>query len=271
MTAIDRPLTIAEIFDRAVTVIVRRWSTAAAIALIASLPQVAQTALVASSATFVRREPFAFFVLELVYLVGLAFAFAALVLLFAGAEPGANALLLYRAAFASFWRILRVGFVDVFLTGVAVAIAVLLTFGLSAVAGIAGTIVGMVLGALAVIPIFFTLQLAFSGAVLEGTGAMNSIDAAFRRAFSRGARARTAKLSFAAILTYAGPNYIISGLLAYASLATGRTWLIVLASPLALATAFVFFTAVVTIAGIDYRVRAEGVDLEAALDVVESA
>jgi hypothetical protein len=266
-----RPHTIAEIFDRAVTLIVRRWSTAAAVALIASIPSALSAALQAADPRIAGHASFAPALLQFAFGVGLIYAIVALTLLFAGSEDRPSAFALYGAALGSFWRYLRVSIMTGFLLGITAALGALLIFVASTAAGVAGTVVAAAVAAIVAVPVFFVLQLALADAALEGTGATTSVGDAFRRALSGDQRVRTAKLAFAAVLCYFAPQFVIEAASALLVDLTKQRWIAVLAPPLEMITGLVFFAAVVTVAAIDYRVRKEGADLDAVLDATEPA
>jgi hypothetical protein len=261
------PLTIAEIFDRAVTLVVRRWSTAAAIALIASIPATLSQALWLAD-PFVRRDMLGgVILLQLLTGVVLIFAFAALALLFSGAAEDRSALELYREAFGSFWRLLGVALASGFVAALVVALAVFLSGIGLAIGGFAGLALVLLAVLLLTAPLLFVAQLALANAVLEEMGVLDALDSAFSRSLLFGAqRRRTYLLALAVMIAYLAPRAIVTGTLAWVAVLTQQRWLLMLTPALVTLFAFVFVSAIVTVAALDYRVRAEGDDLEAVLD-----
>lgn len=267
-----RPRTIAEIFDRAVTLVVHRWSAGATIALIASIPATLSQALRLVDPRALRHVPILVLGLQLLSAGALAYGFAALAQLYAGTEEQPSALGLFTAAFGSFWRLLRVALACAFVAGLVVALAI---FAGSIGRGIGGP-AGWGLTASAVLllgsPIVFVAQLALANAVLEGMGALDALDSAFARAllFGTGWR-RTYLLAMAVLMAYLAPRAIVTATLAAVAVLTRQAWLMLLAPAFVTLLAFVFVSAVVTVAALDYRLRAEGDDLEAALDAPAAA
>ncbi|HEX3550072.1 MAG TPA: hypothetical protein VHT53_06825 [Candidatus Elarobacter sp.] len=267
----NAPMTIAQIFDRAVTLVVRRWRAAVLIAVIASLPEAGQVALLGADPAAARHSGGATVLLSFAFLLLFLCAFAALAMLFTGDDDDANGLALYGLAFRSFWRLFRVSLATGLLLIVGVAAGALVVTAASAVGGaIAAGILAFVV-AVAIAPLFFVLETALCIAAIEGTGATISIGAAFRRTLPPGGRVRTALLGYAAVLCYFVPQLVVGTVAEMAAAATAQGWIRVIAVPVELITGLIFFIALTTVAAIDYRVRSEGVDLEAALDAREPA
>jgi hypothetical protein len=260
-----RPLTIAEIFDRAVTLVVRRWKPAAAIALILSIPQTIGTAMVGADAKPSPSQAVPYGLLQFAYAFGFTYAFAALVMLFTGPEGQRGALALYGAALRSFGRLFAVSlWIGLTLFGIAAVLAVVVVLGvLGGPVGIA--IAGAIVVPVAV-PLFFVLQVALANAVVEGSRGTAPIGAAFRRALAPGRRVRTLLLSFAAVTCYFAPTVGIAAAAEALSSLTGQRWITVAADPVEVLASVVFYSAVVGVAAVDYRMRSEGTDLEGALD-----
>ena len=260
-----RPLAIADIFDHAVTLAVRRWRTAVAITLLASPPLTLYTAFDTNDRP---GSPQAdalgtgFFLLGIVTLI---FAVAALTRLFASGDQATTALALYRAVLRSFWRLLSVALITGVLTVVVFGVAVFAFLMLPRTNPFL-TLALMFVIVAACVPILFVLELAFTDAVLEGTRAIASVAGAFRRALSRDQRVRTVKLAYAAALCYFGPKLTIVFAAAWLAVLTGQPWIAAAAVPLQTAADLVLFVAVMTVAATDYRVRKHGIDLDAALD-----
>ena len=266
-----RPLTVGEIFDRAVTLVVRRWRPAAVIALLASVPNTLSAALIAADPLVVRHTGGGTVLLTTAGGLLYVYAFAALAMLFGREDDGANGLTLLGTAFASFWRLFRVSLATGILIAVAVGAGALVVTLASAVGGSIGAGVAILLVALAIVPVFFAMELALCDAAIEGTGATISIGNAFRRAFPRGGRVRTILLAYAATLCYFVPSMVIGGAFGMLAIGMRERWIAVAAQPLETVGTLVFFAALTTVAAIDYRVRAEGSDIEASLDVPETA
>lgn len=225
---VARPLTIGEIFDRAVTLLVRDWRAALAIGAAVSLPQALGQALVVAEAS----SPFARWLLGIVTALAYLYGFAALVAVYAGRDP--------RALLASsLARLLRVGLV-------------------------AGFSILVVFAALFAVAVLTARALGAIGA--GGVSVIGSLIAAWARAFAPAARRRSALLAYAIVLAYSAPAFVIGAAFAFLALAMRQPWLTVLVYPVATTVSFGFFAAVVTVAANDYRVRREGADLDAVLD-----
>lgn len=256
-----RPLAIGEIFDRAVTLLARRWRAALLVgAAVSLLPTLAQGLIVAD-----RASPFALWLLRIVGAAGYLYGFAALVAILAGGSP--RELVAAPAA-----RLLRAGLVAGFVFSLAWIVA-------NAVSGLAwremasGAIAiapagAVLLGAAFAIlyPLMLVSQVAVATAVLEGTGGTRSFVVAATRALVPGQRLRTALLAYAVSLAYSVLNGLPDLALGAEARSTDHWWLTAAAVPLATIGSFAFLAAVVTVAANDYRVRREGADLEAALD-----
>ncbi len=266
-----RPLTIAEIFDRAVTLIVRRWRPAVVITVIASLPQAASALLFVLDPRIARHTGGAVVLLTFVSGLLTVYAFAALVMLFAGEDDDPGPFALFGAAFASFWRLFRISLMTGFLIVVAVAVIAILVSLLSTVGGVvAGTVV-IVAGVLAGIPLAFAMELAICNAAIEGTGATKSVGNALYRVSARGSLLRSALLGYATTLCYFVPSMLVTAVAGMFVVTTKQTWIAIAAQPLDRVVTMPFFAALMTVAAIDYRVRSEGIDLEAALDMPGNA
>jgi hypothetical protein len=265
-----RPLTIAEIFDRAVTLLVRRWRAAGAIAVIGATPETVRTALVAADLRFALRQPLLMLLLQILAAATLIYTLAALAMLFAGDDDDASALALYRTALASFWRLLRVAIVTSFLLGVC-ALAFGIMLFVSTLIAPAAFFVAALAAVVLIVPPGFVLQIALVDAALEGTGATTSVGTAFRRACAQGAAGRTAWLAYAVAIAYFAPQLVVTSAAQFLAVIPGFRWVVLIMPPLNALTGLLFAAAVCTVAAVDYRVRHEGADLEAVLDAAEPA
>jgi hypothetical protein len=265
-----RPLTIAEIFDRAVTLVVHRWRAAVAIVLIGALPETVRTALVASNPRIALRQPLLIMLLQVLAGLLLIYTLAALAMLFAGDRDDASALALLRTALTSFWRLLRVSIVIALLFVVCgIAFGLLVFAAMQVMPG--AFFVAAAAGVLVLVPPAFALQLALFDAALEGTGATLSVGAAFRRAFGHGETRRTVWLAYATAIAYFAPQFVVASAALFVAMMPGLQWVLLVVPPLNALTGVLFGAAICTVAAVDYRMRHEGADLEAVLDAAEPA
>lgn len=259
-------MTIGEVFDRAVTLIVQRGRAAISIALLASLPAAFSELAVLEDV----HAPFLMLTLRAGQVLGQLYGFAALVALFAGRDP--------LAAVREGWlRLLRTAFLAAipFIATAAVA-ATVLSFGftqLSLVGARALVVapIGVALFMAVIVPALFAGELAIANGVLDGTRATASVLGAYERAFAAGERRRTALLAYATVVTYAVPVLAIGIAVEAIAHAGDVWWPLVALPPLRYAVGLTFCAAVLSVAAQDYATRREGRDLEGALDRLESA
>ncbi len=264
---VARPLTIAEIFDRTVTLAVRRWRPIVLLALLSAIPSV-----LARAASHGQDPTGAALVVYLVCsaVVGV-FIYPAFIHIFADeAEPRSVADVLSRAA-RDFWRSLLANlligtaiFVPILLLIFAVAVGYLFAHLPDAI------VVGVVLGlpTLAALPMVFAiLAIVYPMLILERTGPWGTLRNARRRA-GRGGYVRTWLLGAAMVVAVETPAIAISIALDQVAKVLGGLWWLALPG---MFVALMITTAVgsglSTIAAIDYRLRAEGTDLQAALEM----
>jgi hypothetical protein len=264
---VTRPLAIGEVFDRATTRVVRRLAPVVVLSIVLAIPQIIQRELLRSAAA--RYDSGVILLGLLLTFLDVVLAligFAAFVRLFAGADD----LTLGRAVQLVLkddpWPLVRLALLA--LLAALVAIAVYL-FGFSIVRG-GGTVLVVVYGvlffAVGLLGVVF-FQLAFATCVLDGTPATVSLRNTFQRAFgSTASRRRSILLSYAVLLAEFVPTYIVDlGALALVRL-THIPLVAEVGDALGAAVGTAIGAAVLTVAATDYRVRAEGTDLEAALD-----
>jgi hypothetical protein len=262
-----RPLTIAEIFDRTVTLTVQRWRPIAVLALLSAIPS-----MLSRAASHGQDPKGAALVLDLVCsLVVGAFTYSAFVNVFADeGQPRSIAYLLREAAHDFRRSLLAILLID----AAFFAPLFLLVFIVAAayfIAHIAGAIVaGVVLGlpAVASPPAVFTiLAIVYPMLILERTGPWATLRNAWRRA-GRGGYARTWLLGASIAVAVETPAIALSVVLEQVAKMLGGLWW--LAFPgvfVALMITTAFGSGLSTIAAIDYRLRAEGTDLHAALEM----
>jgi hypothetical protein len=199
------------------------------------------------------------------------FATAAIYRVFAADGDDVDALGTLRATFGEGWRLARVALLCGFVLFVWSVIGGGVAFTAFRTAGALG---GFVFGgvSLAVLGLLYVFtQLVYAGAALEGTGATVSFVSALGRVRDAGTR-RGALLAGAAIAAQFIPTFVIdSAVRQLFVMEPGLRWTPALGAVLDAFTGTLFFTAVITVAAIDYRVRSEGIDLEAALEAVASA
>jgi hypothetical protein len=261
-----RPLSIGEIFDRAVTLVVHRWPAAVPLTLLTAVLPTVKSVLTAADPRFARHAPFANFMLTVLNGLVSVFAVAALYHVFAAEDDRPDPITLLRLAFGDGWRLVRVALLNGFIAGVCGAIFAGLTFIASRAAGWPGAIVvglpALAFGA----PLYFVLQIAFANAVLEGTGAVVSLLSAKDRA-TGAAVGRTWRLAFAALVVLFLPELLVrQGIERFLAPIPGFHWTPALTGVVSALTGSLFFAAVIVVSAIDLRSRREGADLEAALD-----
>jgi len=269
--AVLRPMTIAEIFDRAVTLVVKRWRAAIVITAIGAIPSTVAAALIvgASMPGLARSLAVPFAILAFLLVVVGSFltiaSMAALTLLFAGTGDRPDAVALFGAALRRLGGLFLVSLLSGVVGFLCAAVGGL-AVGIAALFGPIGIVIVGIVALLFVIAPLFASQLAFFDAVLEQTGPSTSISTAFRRVFRPGQQRRATALGAAVGLIYLAPVLVIEA--AGSALATlpGLHWVPVVAAPLELMLGLSLLSATMTVAAIDYRLRSEGTDLRAALD-----
>jgi hypothetical protein len=260
-----RPMTIAEIFDRAVTLTVRRWQPAFWLTVLALTPDLIQRAA-SHGRTLAGRELWAGLAIGIVF--G-AFAWPALIRLFAEPERGSAAELL-RRSLPDVGRVLATSLLIWTLVFVPLIVLVIgwgIAYGLWRVPG--GIIAAVVVGAplLVVAPAAFCVLCIITPIlILERSGPWESVRTAVRRA-RRGGFARASLLGAAILAAVLIPVQLLDGGLAQLAHLPGWWWIPIPGVVLEGMIGTAFGSAVVTVVAIDYRVRAQGTDLHAALDL----
>ncbi len=264
---VARPLTIAEIFDRAVTLVVQRRGPVLLLSALVVLPLVPLRALPSSSHWFAS----AVLLLGLTgFFVG-ALGSAALVNVLAGRAQGAREAL--RLARRDVWLAVR----SYFVAGAALAIVtwgcafpVQLALGTASGGSALGRLEGGALlgipAAVVAAPVVLALSIAFPTTILERSRASEGIARAWSRVFHRGDLGRAWLLGAALGLVTNGIEYVLQAAVEHVAGATGAAWLSGVEACLVGVCTLAYGTALTTIAAIDYRVRTQGADLDAALD-----
>jgi hypothetical protein len=266
-----RPLAIGEIFDRAVMLVVRRWRSVAPLLVLLAAEPAVRAVLVAADPRFTRHAPFGSFVLQTVNVLTTVFATAAMYRVFGAEDNAEDPWRALRWAFGEGWRLLRAMLlVGVVMTALS-AVGFFLTFFAFRVARGPGS---MVSGALFVVVFGLVItfgQLVLADAVLEGTGATVSFLSALERVRAAGTK-RSLLLGAAAFAAQAVPGALVLQVIRQLTMMQpGLRWSFALSPVLSAFTGTLFFTAVITVAAIDYRLRREGTDLEAALEAAAPA
>jgi hypothetical protein len=265
---VARPLTIAEIFDRTVTLTVQRWRPIVVLALLGSIPSV--LARVATRGQDPSGPALAAY-LVCTLAVG-ALIYPASIRAFADdVEPSSIAALLRRAApdvgrsLLLFVLIDAVLFVPFFAFALIVAVAYII--GHLAGAVLAGVVLGV--PTLIALPgLYAILTIVYPMMILEGTGVWRSLRNAWRRGAQGGGFARTWLLGAAVLFAVCTPAIAVdAGLKQLATVLGGLWWLTLPGTLLASLIGTGFGMGLSTIAAIDYRLRAEGTDLHAALEM----
>jgi hypothetical protein len=269
-----RPLTIAEIFDHAVPIFVRRWPIVVFVVVIAETPDALIIALTRGHVT----QGAAAIQLVTDVLAG-AFAYSALVHLGAEGDAAPNQLgAVLRRALADFGRSLA-SFVLVYAVLFAFFAIVIVIVGLAALAArftvgaIAALVVAIVLGLLACVPallLFVILTVAYANVILEGVNPWRGLVSAAARV-RRDRLARALLLGAALLLVTAFPILSIDAALRPLSQVPGMWWVLLPEPYAANGTGVAFATVASAVAAVDYRNRSEGADLEADLDAPATA
>jgi hypothetical protein len=256
-----QPLTIAEIFDRAVTLIVHRWRAALPLGIAIAMPGLALD-LAFPYPPAVRHHLFGWMALGLANLVVSVLGTIALAFLFAGPD-GATLAQVVRRPFAAPWRYARAALLyTVIACFVAVPVVVLLS--VARTAGIGGVVVVSLVCFVPLLFVLFEISLAFIGCAIEGTGAVASLQNAWRRSYRPGLRRHTVLLAVGVQGVQVVPTF---GLFqASIMLHVHRAWMDQLSDVFVSPLTWIFGVALTTVAVVDYRLRAEGNDLDAALD-----
>ena len=258
---VERPLSIAEIFDRTVTIVVRRWKVLGVLGVLGSAPDM----LVSASAHGRVTDNAALLGQFLLDVAASAIIGGAAVLAAGADEAPRSALAVLRAALARFWSLLG--------ATILIGLLILAVLVVGAIPGLVaartgGNVAGIVVTA-AVVPLAvfpaLVLCLAFPIVVLERVGAAAGIRRALERARRDGLR-RAFLLGLAFLAFVIGlPLAVSAGLATLADLPA--LWLVNVVVPLVndllLGT---LGTALITVSAVDYRVRSEGTDLAAAAD-----
>jgi hypothetical protein len=258
---VERPLTIAEIFDRTVTIVVRRWKVLTVIAIIGAAPDTVIAALQqghqpGSAAVW---GQFSLDIVEAAF-------FGGAVVLAAGAdEAPRSALAVLRELLPRFWSLVAASMVIWLCLAASFVVAAIPVFiAVRGAGNLGGVVVAVALLPWAVFPAL-VLGLAFPIVVLENVGGLAAVKRAFARV-RRDGRQRASLLGLAFLVFVFGiPVAVTVGLETLAELP--GLWFInvctALVNDILLGT---LTTALLTVAALDYRVRSEGTDLASAVD-----
>jgi hypothetical protein len=258
---VERPLSIAEIFDRTVTVVVQRWKVLTVLAILWAAPDALITALAHG-----HPDNAALFAQFLVDASAGTIVGAAIVLVAGAAESPRSPLAVLRAALARFWSLLGATILLGLLYLTVFVLFAIPGFVAARIAGnVAGIVVTVTLAPVAALP-WLAASLAFPIVVLEDVGAGVAIRRAIERA-RRDSLRRACLLGLALLVFFLGvPLAVIAGLETLAEL-PGLWFVDVFESLLNTLLLGTLSTSLLTVTALDYRLRSEGTDLAAALDV----
>ena len=268
--ALERPLTIAEIFDRAVVLCVRRWRIAVVLSLAVALPS---TVLRAIGGGRLPGGHAGYWGALLIGVPIVAFFSAALVRAYG--DPGAPAefgrLLRgaardYRRALPSYALVTLLFYAGLVLveTVVATVFAAGSSAGGVATGVVLAALVGIALLAVSV-PLCTVVLLAYPTTLLEGVGARRGLVLTFERVRS-GPFARAWLLGAALLTVWLGPMILVSSSVDRAAMVTGWSWLRLAEPAISVLAGWPYSGAASVVAAIDLRLRREGADLQAALE-----
>ena len=269
----SRPLTIAEIFDRTVTIIVRRWRVVVAFAAIDATPSALVTAFFRGHD---QTGPAAVLQLIVAVLFG-SLAFSPLVRLGADPDPPNDVGRLLRLAVHDYGRSLGSWLLSyaVFLVVLAIAgiIAAGAALGVRLVLGPNGFLITAVVGGLMVLavlmPLFLVTTVAYANVVLECVGPWRGLTSAAAR-IGKEALPRTCLLGAALLIVSLAPVFVVDSALRPLVTATGMWWILLPEPYLVMMTGAAFAMVAGAVAAVDYRNRREGADLHAVLDAAPS-
>lgn len=268
--AVERPLTIAEIFDRAVVLCVRKWRIAVVLSLAVALPS---TVLRAIGGGRLPGGYAGYWGTLLIEVPIVAFFSAALVRAYG--EPGAPAkfgrLLRgaardYRRALPSYALVTLLFYAALVLVETVVAAA--FAAGGVAMGAVFAALAGSALLAVSV-PLGTVVLLAYPTTVLEGVGAWRGLVLTFERVRS-GTFARAWLLGAALLTVWLGPMILVSSGIDRAAMLTDWWWLRLAEPAMSVLAGWPYSGAASVVAAIDFRLRREGADLQAALEHVSA-
>jgi hypothetical protein len=267
------PLTIGEIFDRAVVVAVSRRRALLVLSAISVVP-----AAIAEAAVAQVRWPVSAALPSLLVSITLnVIGITAMVHLVAYPETTLREA--FRASCRAYWRMLRVNLLSTGLLGLIVACAGALLIGaFRAAFGIGGLPTALLGAVLLGVPVTWLactyatpMFLAYATAVLDGTGARESIAVTWRRVFAAGDRRRTMLLGAAIAVVSFAPAVALDPSFARLAQATGQSWIAVVEPVLTGMVSLAYGTTVATVAAVDYRVRADGADIVALIETAAAS
>jgi hypothetical protein len=301
-----RPLSIGEIFDRAVTLYVRHFVLLTLIMLVVLLPLTILTYFstvgstsyqqILQQATHPERSPSPSSIASLLQFEGVLMLVVVLQLFlmpFANVAIAAAVAALYRAerpnwrgcyavalrrwpamlgtAFMEIVILGSVAFAGAFAFGLMVVIGVIVTRGSVAAAVVLGivAVVLMVAWFLAMFLCAIALGFAFNAIGIEGAPAFTAIGLGFARIFNRRELSRASLVVVAIGAIYVGIYLVIFALFGLIQTVTHSFALVEIANvPISLLSA-TFIALLFAVYYFDVRVRREGLDMQAALDRLE--
>ena len=270
---VDRPLPIGDIFDRSITIAVRRWRTLFALVLVESLPVGIGRAFFPMD----RGPQFLLWYLPDLALVALLSA-AIVLAVIAPHDPGPVPML--RAAVRVFGRALGAWLLaalyfawNLFVCALAGGILGIPLGFLLGGGGAAGTIVGLTAGgivALGILPrVFLTCSIAVPNVVIDGVTASTAFTLARRRVRNAGFN-RGWLLGIAVFAVVGAPALVISAAMDTVVSITHVTALRVLEEFITDVVSLGLSTTLATVVALELRLRAEGADLHASLDAAST-
>jgi hypothetical protein len=256
-------MTIGEVVDRAVTLLVRRARGALVIAVAASLPSAFFQLVLREGA----RAPFLVLTLRALQMLGQIYGIAALVALFAGRDPVATV----REGWLRLLRTAVVAAVPIVATGAVVATVLRMLVSHAGPARPLAMLLALAVFIASLVPTIFLSGIGVANAVLEGTRATASVLSAYARAFATRERRRTVLLAYATTMTYVLPIAVLGAAVRTFARSRDMWWPLVALPPLEYAAGVTLYGALLAVAAQDYATRREGRDLEGVLDGLESA
>jgi hypothetical protein len=275
IAAIEHPLTIAEIFDLAVVLCVRKWQVVVILCVLDALPGILERA--ANGGHFASDDRVFWGVFAVETLVS-SVVYAALVRAFAASPTRVPAVAPLGGALRDAAR--SVGAYVVLLLGLTVGLG--LVGGLAFLGFVTGQAFGGIIGALAasvavglpllvlVVPFFAVIIVAYPTTILGALGPFSGLAIAYKRVLGSGIR-RSWLLGAALLVGSVGPTIAIELVSAQVANVPRFEWARFVDPLLSSLVEGAFGTALATVAAIDLRLRAEGTDLQSSLNQAASA
>jgi hypothetical protein len=270
MNAPERPMTIGEIADRTVTAVVRVWPQLLMLLMLAELP-----AIVFACIGVINRISSGLG--ALLILLGICWAILSLIITPAqiALVNGADDMRSFGAAMQygtrNFWVTLRCGILAAVTAGIAFGIVGAIGAAVSRMgAGGAGLVITVLIGGVLLAPLFLVVNIMFPIAFFETGHATPAFAIAWRRTIGTDLR-RSWLLGVTLGIVGEGPGYIV-GLLDHSLVSlTHVIWIGTVVSAIVGPVGELARSAFSTVTSRDLRVRAEGADLEDALDDIHAS